>query len=300
MTRHGPSVPLQSLQLFDERRALQVQQIGGLALVAVRALERAPDQRVLEARRPAAPARRPSSGSTNSAGSTGARSLTDLRPADPRRRSARGPATARTSRSITFSSCRTLPGQSKAISACCASCASVTRPRGGFASLREPIEEVLREQRDVRAPLAQRRHAHRDDVQPVVQILAERALLDHLLADRSSWRRSTRTSTLTVCESPTRSNSRDCSTRSSFACSAGLIVPTSSRNSVPRLRLLEPALAVGDGAGERAAHVAEELGFEQRLGNRAAVDARRTADCAAGSRRESRARPAPCRCRSRR
>ena len=44
----------------------------------------------------------------------------------------------------------------------------------------------------------------------------------------------TRTSTFTVCESPTRSNSRACSTRSSFACSAALIVPTSSRNSVPR------------------------------------------------------------------
>ena len=43
----------------------------------------------------------------------------------------------------------------------------------------------------------------------------------------------TRTSTLIVCESPTRSNSRSCSTRSSFICSAVLIVPTSSRNSVP-------------------------------------------------------------------
>ena len=82
----------------------------------------------------------------------------------------------------------------------------------------------------------------------------------------------TRTSTLTVCESPTRSNSRACSTRSSFACSAALIVPTSSRNSVPRLRLLDAALPVGDGARERAAHVAEQLGLEQRLGNRAAVD----------------------------
>ena len=38
------------------------------------------------------------------------------------------------------------------------------------------------------------------------------------------------------------------------------------------VRLLEPALPVGDGARERAAHVPEELGFEQRLGNGAAVD----------------------------
>ena len=38
------------------------------------------------------------------------------------------------------------------------------------------------------------------------------------------------------------------------------------------VRLLEPSLAVADRAGERAAHVAEELGFEQRFGNGAAVE----------------------------
>ena len=43
----------------------------------------------------------------------------------------------------------------------------------------------------------------------------------------------TRTSTLIGRESPTRSTSRSCSTRSSFICSGALIVPTSSRKSVP-------------------------------------------------------------------
>ena len=38
------------------------------------------------------------------------------------------------------------------------------------------------------------------------------------------------------------------------------------------VRLLEPALPVADGAGERAAHVAEQLRLEQRLRNRAAVE----------------------------
>ena len=38
------------------------------------------------------------------------------------------------------------------------------------------------------------------------------------------------------------------------------------------MRLLEPALPGADGAGERAAHVAEDLGFEQVLWNRAAVE----------------------------
>jgi hypothetical protein len=42
-----------------------------------------------------------------------------------------------------------------------------------------------------------------------------------------------RTSTRSVRLPPTRSNSPSCSTRSSFACIAGDISPTSSRNSVP-------------------------------------------------------------------
>ena len=52
----------------------------------------------------------------------------------------------------------------------------------------------------------------------------------------------------------------------------GLIVPTSSRNKRALVRLLEPSLPRADRAGERAAHVTEQLGLEQRLGNRAAVE----------------------------
>src|SRR5205814_9853576 len=37
------------------------------------------------------------------------------------------------------------------------------------------------------------------------------------------------------------------------------------------VRLLHPSLTRTDGAGERAAHVAEEFRFEQRLRNRAAI-----------------------------
>ena len=43
----------------------------------------------------------------------------------------------------------------------------------------------------------------------------------------------TRTSTFTVSTPPTRSNSRSCSTRSSFTCTSAGTSPTSSRNSVP-------------------------------------------------------------------
>ena len=52
---------------------------------------------------------------------------------------------------------------------------------------------------------------------------------------------------------------------------------------MPVLGDFEQPLLVRVGAGERAAHVAEELGLEQRLGQRAAVERRRTADRGAAS-----------------
>ena len=50
------------------------------------------------------------------------------------------------------------------------------------------LEEVLREQRDVVLPLAQRRQVDVDDVQPVVEVLAEPSVLHHLL-QIDSWSR---------------------------------------------------------------------------------------------------------------
>jgi hypothetical protein len=48
----------------------------------------------------------------------------------------------------------------------------------GFAAelLRAFLQEVLRQQRDVLAPLAQRRQAQADDVEAVEQVFAEQAL----------------------------------------------------------------------------------------------------------------------------
>ena len=60
----------------------------------------------------------------------------------------------------------------------------------GFAVLLAVLrEEVLREQRDVVLPLAQRRQVDADDVQAVEEVLAEAPVLDHLPADRSWWPR---------------------------------------------------------------------------------------------------------------
>ena len=63
---------------------------------------------------------------------------------------------------------------------------------------------------------------------------------------------------------------------------------------------LELAAAIGDRAGERAAHVAEQLALDQLLRNRRAVDLDERRRRAGGSARGWSARRAPCRCRSRR
>ncbi len=76
---------------------------------------------------------------------------------------------------MTLRSSRTLPGQSWAMSA-------AMRVLGQHGPLgpgrREPGEEVLAQERDVLAALAQGRRRDRHDVEPEVEILAELALLD--------------------------------------------------------------------------------------------------------------------------
>ena len=73
-----------------------------------------------------------------------------------------------------FSSWRTLPGKSTAP-------AGLQRRVGDALGLdaelaRALLQEVARQQRDVLAPLAQRRQAQADDVEAMEQVLAERAL----------------------------------------------------------------------------------------------------------------------------
>ena len=90
----------------------------------------------------------------------------------------RWPDDSTTARSMTFSSSRTLPGQSYSSSRSSAS--GVSSSRGFWFSLAVLLEEVLRQQRNVLVPLAQRRQLHGDDVQAVEEILAELPLLHHL------------------------------------------------------------------------------------------------------------------------
>ena len=70
-----------------------------------------------------------------------------------------------------------MPGQWYAISRRSASCDTVTVPRPGLGG--ELLQEVLHQQRHVVAAFAQRRQLHRDHVEPVEQILAERPVGHH-------------------------------------------------------------------------------------------------------------------------
>ena len=88
------------------------------------------------------------------------------------------PVDSTTARSITFSSSRTLPGQSYAI---ITSSALGHQLEAGLAVLLAVLlDEVLHEQRNVVLAIAQRRQLHVDDVQPVEQILAEPSFLHQL------------------------------------------------------------------------------------------------------------------------
>jgi len=94
------------------------------------------------------------------------------------------------------------------------------------------MQEGLGQQRDILAPVAQRRHDNAVDIEAIQQVLAE-------LASRTSAFRSRlvaamkRTSTARTWFDPTGEYSRSCSTRSSFACKPASRSPISSRNSVP-------------------------------------------------------------------
>ena len=75
----------------------------------------------------------------------------------------------------------------------------------------------------------------------------------------------TRTSTVCVRSAPSGSNSRSCSTRSSFACTASADRADLVEEDRAAVGQREAALLGERRAGEGAAHVAEQLGLEQRL-----------------------------------
>ena len=121
-------------------------------------------------------------------------------------------------------------------------------------------------------PLAQRRHANRENVQPVEQILAEFALADRLRRGRGWWRRSrARRPCASASCPPARIRPPAARAAASSADRRGSS-PTSSRKIVPPSASAKRPSRLLRRAGERARLVAEELALDERGRNRRAVD----------------------------
>ena len=201
-------------------------------------------------------------------------------------------------RSIVLRSSRTLPGQSSCASRSTASGAIGAR-RDAFAA-REHVRRSAR--RAAECPRAARAAAARGSARRSGDRTDPRGSAPRRSPPRgscSSPRARARRPAIGFAP-PMRVTTPSCSTRSTFACAARLMSPTSSRKSVPPCACSNLPGAIGDGAGERALHVAEQLALDQLARNRRAVHfderLRRRASTACGSR----ARRAPCPCRSRR
>ena len=95
------------------------------------------------------------------------------------------------------------------------------------------LDKAFGECGNVIAAISERRQLERKNAQPVVEVAPKVPGL-YLLAEIPDWSPAiTRTLTLRVASSPTRSKLPSWSTRSSFAWSANGISPTSSRNRLP-------------------------------------------------------------------
>ena len=209
------------------------------------------------------------------------------------RSSSVGPVARMTARSRTFSSSRMLPGQGYAVSRCMVArldafeCACRSAPRtcrGGTA----PGAGCPR-------PLAERRELDREDVEPVVEVLAERLLADGLEqvavgggddADVDlDRRRAADPLELALLED---------------AEQLGLGLRGQLADLVEEERAavgqLEPAAAPGDRAGEGALLVAEQLALDEPRGQGGAVDLDQRLVALAGSWSGWPGRSAPCRC----
>ena len=142
--------------------------------------------------------------------------------------------------------------------------------RGGVVG-RELLQEVLHQEWNIVAPVAQWWQLERDHVEPVIEVLAKRTGCDHCRqvgvgrADDPDihFRRLAVAHALELpflqCAQQLHLQAR--AHRTHFVKEQRALVG-----------LLESALTRPDGSGKRASHVAEEFGFEQRFGNRTAVD----------------------------
>ena len=172
--------------------------------------------------------------------------------------------------SSVFSSSRTFPGQGWSRSG--RSCAAAGTAKRVPCRRLKRGDEVGHEQRQVGAPLAQRRQLDGEHAQPVVEVAPEGARLDHapqLAIRRGDEPRRRHAAPLLA---PSGRTSPSCTTRRSFACSDSGRSSISSRKSVPPSARRSAPGRASQRAGERAARVAEELALGERLRDRGAVD----------------------------
>ena len=220
--------------------------------VAVDHLVERTQEPVGDSRRPRRPPRRSLGGSDLGRDhADGSRAAPRARPRSPARARCRARSSASSSARASAENARRGLARAR-----CRTCAGSARPGSGCP-------------RGARAAAAARCV---DDVEPVVEVLAEASRCAPCRSRSWCVAATRRTSTSISSLPPTGLIRCSWSTRSSLACSGSDRSPISSRNSVPWCASSNRPRRVRGGAGEGAAHVAEQLALEQALGDRRDVD----------------------------
>ena len=132
------------------------------------------------------------------------------------------------------------------------------------------LHEVLQQQRDVLRPLAQGRQVHVHHVQPVVQVLAKLARLDHLL-QRTVGRRDHAQFHAVQLGASDASELLLLKQAQQLDLRLWIQLADLVQEEGPAVRGLDQSLATPRGSGEGSALVAEELALHQVRRNRRAV-----------------------------
>ena len=175
---------------------------------------------------------------------------------EQRRAAARGSAPiSDRPRSITFFSSRTLPGQSYSVNSAIVS---------GGTSTSLPARKCCTSGATSLLALAQRRQRHAHDGEPMIEIVAEAPRLDLFAQVAVGRGDDAHVDVAIAARAPTGLTLRDSSARKRRGCMSSSSSPISSMKMVPPCACCEGALAIAVGAGEGAAHVAEQLRLDQR------------------------------------
>ena len=151
-------------------------------------------------------------------------------------------------------------------------CISLSIASGVMCVIPVPAKKSFHQKRNILFPLAQGRNADLDDIQPVEQILPERAALHFAREIPMGGGDDPDIHLLAMQRTRPGRYSRSCSSRRSLTCRSSGRSPISSKNAVPPLAIsISPFLFSGR-AGERALDVAEEFAFHQRADQRSAID----------------------------